>query len=95
MRNFHGCVFYSMGPRSWSRRLTIAWRTAGKLGYGGPLLRFVPLRLCEATVLQERVGALDRERVTVKTLLGWPLEVIKPEFFFQLLMRLFADPSPP
>jgi len=49
--------------------------------------------LCEATVLQEGVGDQGHQRVTMKALPGSPLEVIKPEFLFQLLMRLFAKPS--
>ena len=41
------------------------------------------------------VGVSDHrhERMAVKTLPGSPLEVIEPEFFFQLLVRLFANPS--
>jgi hypothetical protein len=41
----------------------------------------------------ERVGDYGHQRVTMKTLPGSPLEVIKPQFLFQLLMRLFANPS--
>ena len=44
-------------------------------------------------MLQECVGDHGHEGVTVETLPGSSLEVVKPEFFFQLLMRLFADPS--
>ena len=33
------------------------------------------------------------ERMTVKALPGSPLEVIEPEFFFELLMSLLTDPS--
>lgn len=44
-------------------------------------------------MLQEGVSDHGHERVTMQTLPGSPLEVIKPEFFFQLLMRLFANPS--
>ena len=72
----------------------MAWRTAGKLGWGGgPLILFFPPRLCEATVLQEGVRDHGHECVTMKALPRSSLEVIKPEFLFQLLMRLFADPS--
>ena len=44
-------------------------------------------------MLEEGVGDHRHERVTVK---AWPrssLEVIETEFFFHLLMGLFADPS--
>ena len=44
-------------------------------------------------MLEERVGDHGHECVTMQTLPGSPLEVIKPEFLFQLLMRLFANPS--
>ena len=44
-------------------------------------------------MLEEGVGDHCHERVTVKALPGSSLEVIEAEFFFQLLMRLFADPS--
>jgi hypothetical protein len=72
----------------------MAWRTAGKLGRGGgPLILFFPPRLCEATVLQEGVGDHGHQGVTMKTLPRSPLEVIKPKLLFQLLMRLFANPS--
>jgi hypothetical protein len=49
--------------------------------------------LCEATVLQEGVGDHGHQGVTMKTLPRSPLEVIKPKLLFQLLMRLFANPS--
>jgi|KBSMisStaDraftv2_1062788.scaffolds.fasta_scaffold240412_2 hypothetical protein len=75
-------------------RSTIAWRTAGRLGWGGgPLILFFPPHLCEATMLQEGVGDHGHQRVTMKTLPGSSLEVIKSEFLFQLLMRLFTNPS--
>jgi hypothetical protein len=57
------------------------------------LILFFPPRLREATVLQESVGDHGHQRVTMKTLPGSPLKVIKPELLFQLLMRLFANPS--
>jgi hypothetical protein len=44
-------------------------------------------------MLQEGVGDHGHQCVTMKTLPGSSLEVIKSEFFFQLLMRLFANPS--
>ncbi len=73
---------------------TIAWRTAGKLDCGGgPLILFFPPRLCETAMLEECVSDHGHERVTMEALPGSSLEVIKPEFLFQLLMRLLANPS--
>ena len=70
----------------------MAWRTAGKLGWGGgPWILFFPPCLCEATVLQESVCDHGHQRVAMKTSPGSPLEVIKPEFLF--LVGLFANPS--
>jgi hypothetical protein len=72
----------------------MACRTAGKVGCGGgPLILFFPLRRFEAAVLQEGIGDHRHERMTVKTLPGSSFEVIKAEFFFHLLMSLFAYPS--
>jgi len=44
-------------------------------------------------MLQEGVGDHGHQCVTMKNLPGSSLEVIKSEFFLQLLMRLFANPS--
>lgn len=44
-------------------------------------------------MLQEGIGDHDHQGATMKTLPGSPLEVIKPKLRFQLLMRLFANPS--
>ena len=75
-------------------RLTIAFRTAGKLGRGGdPSILCSPPRCGEATMLQEGVGDHRHQGVPVKALPGPPLEVIKAEFLFQLLMRLLANPT--
>ena len=72
----------------------MAWRTAGKVGCGGgPLILFFPLRCFEATVLEEGVSDHRHERMTVKTLPGSSLEVIKAKFFFHLLVSLLAYPS--
>ena len=57
------------------------------------MILFFPPRLCEATLLQEGVGDHSHQCVTMKTLPGSPLKVIKPEFFFRLLMSLLANPS--
>ena len=72
----------------------MAWRTAGRLGWGGgPLILFFPSRLCEAAMLEECVSDHGHEGMTMEALPGSSLEVIKPEFFFQLLMGLLANPS--
>lgn len=44
-------------------------------------------------MLEKSVSDHRHKRVTVKALPGSALEVIKAEFFFQLLMRLLANPS--
>ena len=44
-------------------------------------------------MLEEGVGDHCHERMAVKALPGSALEVIETEFFFELLMRLLADPS--
>ena len=44
-------------------------------------------------MLEESVGDHRHQRVTMKTLPGSSLEVVETEFFFQLLMRLLANPS--
>ena len=43
-------------------------------------------------MLEEGVGDHRHERVPVQALPGSALEVIEAEFFFHLLMGLFADP---
>jgi len=42
-------------------------------------------------VLEECVSDHGHERMTMKALAGSSLEVIEPEFLFQLLMGLFAN----
>src|SRR6266540_1836470 len=44
-------------------------------------------------MLEEGVSDHRHERVTMQTLPGSALEVIETEFFFQLLVRLLANPS--
>ena len=44
-------------------------------------------------MLEEGVGDHCHEHVTMKALPGPALEVIKGKLFFQLLVRLLADPS--
>jgi hypothetical protein len=57
------------------------------------LILFFPHRLCETTVLEECVSDHGHEGMTMEPLPGSPLEVIEPEFLFQLLVGLFANPS--
>jgi len=72
----------------------MAWRTAGRLGCGGgPLILFFPPRLCETAMLEECVSDHGHERMSMEALPGSSFEVIETEFFFQLLMGLFANPS--
>ena len=60
---------------------------AGKLGCGGgPLLLFFPLGGVQAQMLQEQKGDQRHQRMPMQTAPGAALEVIKPEFLFQLLM---------
>ena len=57
------------------------------------MILFFPPHLGEATMLEEGVSDHGHEGMTMKALPGSAFEVIKSEFFFQLLMRLFANPS--
>src|SRR3979409_236002 len=75
-------------------RSRMAWRTAGKVGWGGgPLILFFPPCSCKAAMLEEGVRDHRHERMAVKALPGSSLEVIETEFFLQLLVSLFANPS--
>ena len=72
----------------------MAWRTAGRLGWGGgPLILFFPPRLCETAMLEECVGDHGHECMTMEALPGSSLEVVKTEFFFRLLVSLLANPT--
>ena len=53
------------------------------------MILFFPPRLCETTVLEECVGDHGHEGMTMEALPGSSLEVIEPEFLFQLLMGLW------
>src|SRR5246127_3356551 len=80
------------GGRAMSSRM--AWRTAGNVGRGGgPLILFFPPCCFEPAILQESVGDHRHERMTMQALPGSALEVVKTEFFFQLLVRLLANPA--
>src|SRR4029077_1612194 len=58
-----------------------------------PLILFFPPCCCEPAMLEEGVSDHRHKRMTVKAMPGSSLEVIETEFFFQLLVSLFADPS--
>ena len=44
-------------------------------------------------MLEEGVSDHRHERMSMKALPGSSFEVVEPEFLFQLLMGLFANPS--
>ena len=44
-------------------------------------------------MLEEGGGEYRHERMTMQTLPGSTLEAIEPQFLFQLLVRLLANPS--
>lgn len=82
-------------PRSWSND---EFDDGVAYGWQGRLRRravdsFFPPRLCETAMLEECVSDHGHECMTMEALPGSSLEVIKPEFLFQLLMGLFANPS--
>ena len=58
-----------------------------------PVDFFLPPCRFKPVILEESVGNHRHERMTVKALPGSPLEVIETKFFFQLLVRLLANPS--
>ena len=67
------------GRQSWLRR--------------GPLILFFPPCRCEAAILEEGIGDHGHQRMTMQALPGSSFEVIEAEFFFELLVRLFANLS--
>jgi hypothetical protein len=71
-----------------------ARRIAGKMGFGGPLaILFSPARLGETATLQVGIGDHCHQGVTMKAMPGAALEMIEAEFFLELLVRLFANPT--
>ena len=58
-----------------------------------PVDSFFPPCCFEPAILKESVGDHRHERVTMQSLPGSALEVVKTEFFFQLLVRLLANPA--
>jgi hypothetical protein len=72
----------------------MAWRIAGRVGWGGgPAILFSPSGLFKALGLEEGECDHAHQGVSVQPGPGSPLEVVETEFFLQLLMRLFADPT--
>jgi hypothetical protein len=47
----------------------------------------------ETAILEKCVDDHRHERLTMQALPGSALEVVKTEFFFQLLVRLLANPA--
>ena len=68
---------------------------AGSVGCGGgpPVLLFSPLGGAQAQMLQEQVGDQRHQRMPVQPAPRAALEVIEPEFFLELLVRLLAHPA--
>lgn len=72
----------------------MACRMAGMLGCGGgPPTLFFPSRSFEAAGLEKGVSDHCHQGVSMQARPGSTFEVIEAEFFLELLMRLFADPS--
>jgi hypothetical protein len=62
--HFRQCGHRRGGSRAMSSRM--AWRTAGRVGWGGgPLILFFPPCCCEAAMLEEGVRDHRHERMTV------------------------------
>jgi hypothetical protein len=72
----------------------MAWRTPGKIGWGGwPVDSFFPALLLEGGECWRKAYAIIVMSMTAKALPGSPLEVIETEFFSQLLVSPLANPS--
>ena len=72
----------------------MAWRTAGRVGWGGgPLILFFPLCSCKSAVLQKGVSNHRHEGMAMKPPPASTLEVVKTYLLFELLMRLLTDPA--
>src|SRR3990172_4548643 len=71
----------------------MAWRTAGNVGCGGPLILFFPPCCFEPAILEESIGNHRHECMTMQALPGSALEVIETQFLFQLLVSLLANPT--
>src|SRR6202022_4441438 len=82
-------------PRSWSNDEFddgVAYGRQARLRRWAIDSFFSP-RLCETAMLEECVSDHGHERMSMEALPGSSFEVIETEFFFQLLMGLFANPS--
>ncbi len=67
---------------------------AGRLGCGGgPFVLFPPHGHGKPLVLEKAEGDQSHEPMPVQTPPGAALEVVKPEFLFQLLVCLLAHPA--
>ena len=67
----------------------------GRLGCGGgpAVFLFSPLGGVQPQMLQEQIRDQGQQCMPMQPAPRPTLEVIQPEFFFQLLVRLFADPT--
>ena len=74
----------------------MAWRMAGRLSArAASRCSFFPCRQTEAAVLQERAGDHRHQRVSVQPGPRPALEMVEPQLFLQLLVRLLARPAHP
>src|SRR5262249_49789790 len=90
--HFRQCGHRCGGSRAKSSRM--AWRTAGKVGWGGgPVIFFFP-PFCFGPAVLGGCGSGHRHKpLTMKALPGSSLEVVKTKFFFHLLVSLLANPT--
>src|SRR5215212_9919853 len=80
--------------RAWARSSSSRRRMAGRLGCGGPpAVLFPPLGGLQAQMLQEQIRDQRHQAMPVQTPPRAALEVIKPELFLKLLVRLLAHPA--
>src|SRR5690349_16048844 len=78
----------------WARRSSSRRRIAGKLGCGGgpPAFLFSPFGSLQPQMLQEQISDQGQQGMPVQPAPRAALEVIEPEFFLELLVRLLAHP---
>ena len=70
-------------------------RMAGRLGCGGGPLGFLfsPFDRPQTQMLQEQIGDQRQQRMPMQAAPRAALEVIEPELFLELLVRLLAHPA--
>src|SRR5262249_14291261 len=90
--HFRQCGHCCGGSRAKSSRM--AWRTAGKVGWGGgPVGLFFPPCFCGAARLEGGGSGHRPNGRTVEDVARASLEVVKTKFFFHLLVSLLANPT--